>query len=78
VIVHSCLEWIDTWLGRIHQPMDSPFMPCMDKKSLDSPEHTVEDGFINVPNSPCNNYIAQTSHPVYPGFGVAPSSKTFF
>jgi hypothetical protein len=65
-------------LGWIHQLADSPFMPCMDRQSADSPEHTAEDGSINVADSPCNNYIARVSHPASLGFGVAPSSKTFF
>ena len=47
-------------------------------QSLDSPEHTAQDGSINVPDRPCNNYIARASHAASPGFGVAPSSKTFF
>jgi hypothetical protein len=76
--VHSCHEWIDTRLGWIHQPTDSPFMPCMDGQSADRPEHTTFDGSINIVDSPCNNYVARASHPASPGFGVALSSKTFF
>ena len=77
-IVHSCHEWIDNWLVWIHQLADSPFMPCMDRQSAYSLEHTAEDGSIKVEDIPCNNYVAQASHPTSPGFGVALSSKTFF
>ena len=65
-----------TWMD--HQPADSPFMPCMDRQSINNLEHTAFDGSINVEDSPCNNYIARKSHLASPGFGVTPSSKTFF
>ena len=76
--VHSCHEWIDNRLGWIHQIADSPFMLCMVRQSVESLEHTAEDGSIKVEDSPCNNYIARASHLAFPGFDVAPSSKTFF
>ena len=76
--VHLCHEWTDNQLGWIHQLADSPFMPCMDRQSTDSLEHTAEDESIKVEDSPSKNYVAWASHPASPGFGVAPSSKTFF
>jgi len=77
--MNPCLSEDSTFmLWMDHQPADSPFMPCMDRQSADSPEHTAFDGSINVADSPCNNYVARASHPASPGFGVAPSSKTFF
>jgi hypothetical protein len=76
--VHSCHEWTDTRLGWIHQPADNQFMPYKDRQSADRPEHTIFDGSINVVDSPCNDYVARASHPASLGFGVAPSSKTFF
>jgi hypothetical protein len=53
--VHSCLGWI-------HQPADNTFFHCMDWQSVDSPEHTAEDGSIKVEDNPCNNYDALASH----------------
>ena len=76
--VHSCHEWQGNRLGWIHQPANSQFMPCMDRQSAYSLEHTAEDGSIKVEDNLCNNYIAWASHPASPGFGIAPSLKAFF